>query len=319
MAFDHHCCAPGAHRTAPTTPVVQVSGTDHVRARATGARGEQVVLPGGDFTMGHDGPDGYPQDGEGPAHTVRIDAFRLDRTAVSNERFAAFVDATGYVTEAERWGWSFVFAGLLPDDFPPTRGVAAAPWWRQVEGAQWRHPEGPGSDVGERADHPVVHVSWADAAAFAGWSGARLPTEAEWEYAARGGLAGVHYPWGAEREPGGEHRMNVWQGAFPSHNTRADGFVGTAPVDAYAPNGFGLYNMTGNVWEWCADWFSRDAYVSTPRVRPRGPVSGQHRVMRGGSYLCHASYCFRYRVDARSSSSPDSPAGNVGFRCAADA
>jgi formylglycine-generating enzyme required for sulfatase activity len=280
-----------------------------------------VLLQGGEFVMGHDGPDGYPSDGEGPAHRVRISPFRLDATAVTTARFGEFVRATGHRTLAETSGWSFVFAGLLPDGFPPTRGVAAAPWWRQVEGASWRHPEGPGSDVDDRPDHPVVHVSWADAAAFACWAGGRLPTEAEWEYAARGGLTGVHYPWGAEREPGGEHRMNVWQGEFPGRNTAEDGYVGTAPVDAYLPNALGLHNMTGNVWEWCADWFSWRTYGASAPVEadPRGPALGLQRVMRGGSYLCHASYCSRYRVDARSASTPDSTTGNVGFRCAADA
>jgi formylglycine-generating enzyme len=278
-----------------------------------------VDLPGGEFVMGHDGPDGYPEDGEGPAHVVRLCPFRIDAQAVTNARFDAFARATGYRTEAEQYGWSFVFAGLLPADFPPTDAVAAAPWWRRVEAADWRHPEGPQSDVADRSDHPVVHVSWTDASTFAAWAGRRLPTEAEWEYAARGGLTDVHYPWGADREPGGVHRMNVWQGAFPTHDTKADGYAGTAPVDAYEPNGYGLWNMTGNVWEWCADWFSAHYYPTSPPDDPRGPSSGLQRVTRGGSYLCHDSYCFRYRVDARSSNTPDSSTGNTGFRCAADA
>lgn len=278
-----------------------------------------VHLPGGEFVMGHDGPEGYPADGEGPAHVVELSPFRIAATAVTNAHFDAFARATGYRTEAERYGWSFVFAGLLPAGFPPTPAVAAAPWWRQVEGADWRHPEGPQSDVTERAEHPVVHVSWTDATAFTTWAGCRLPTEAEWEYAARGGLAGHHYPWGAEREPGGAHRMNVWQGDFPTHDTMADGYAGTAPVDAFEPNGHGLWNMTGNVWEWCADWFSPDTYRSPHRHDPHGPALGLQRVTRGGSYLCHDSYCSRYRVDARSSNTPDSSTGHTGFRCAADA
>ncbi|KQR17695.1 formylglycine-generating enzyme family protein [Cellulomonas sp. Leaf334] len=279
-----------------------------------------VRLDGGPFVMGHDGPDGYPQDGEGPARTVTLSPFWIDPVAVSNTRFDAFVDATGHRTEAEEFGWSFVFAGLLPEDFPPTRAVEQAPWWRQVEGADWRHPEGPQSGLTDRADHPVVHVSWSDAVAYTQWAGVRLPTEAEWEYAARGGLAGAHYPWGHEREPGGVHRMNVWQGEFPSTNTAADGFVGTAPVHAFEPNAYGLHNTTGNVWEWCRDAFARDAYRTSGAVDPSGPAQDTGlRVMRGGSYLCHESYCFRYRVDSRSSNSPDSSAGNVGFRCASDA
>lgn len=213
-----------------------------------------VLLEGGTFLMGSDDARSYPEDGEGPVRTVRLAAFRIGRTAVCNAEFAEFVAATGYRTEAERFGWSFVFGGLLPDDFPPTRGVAAAPWWRQVEGADWAHPEGPQSTVDGRADHPVVHVSWHDAAAYSAWRGLRLPTEAEWEYAARGGLAGCAFPWGDELEPG-EHRMNVWQGVFPARNDRADGWYGTCPVGEFPPNGYGLHNTTGNVWEWCQDKF----------------------------------------------------------------
>jgi len=264
--------------------------------------------------MGTDQPDGHPDDGEGPVHPVRLSPFRIDPHAVTNEKFGEFVEATAHVTDAERYGWSFVFGGLLPDDFPPTRGVAHAQWWRQVYGADWRHPEGPESGVTDRSDHPVVHVSWNDAAAFCAWSGTRLPTEAEWEYAARGGLAGQHFPWGEELEPGGEHHMNVFQGRFPAENSCADGYAATAPVDAFPPNGYGLHNMTGNVWEWCADWFDPTYYGRSASDDPRGPVDGTHRVMRGGSYLCHASYCNRYRVDSRSANEPDSSTGHLGFR-----
>src|SRR4051794_1445170 len=260
--------------------------------------------------MGAERLDSYPQDGEGPVHRVTVTPFLADPCAVTNDRFDEFVAATGHVTDAERYGWSFVFGGLLPDDFPPTRGVAHAPWWRQVEGADWRHPEGPRSDVDGRAGHPAVHVSWDDAVAFCAWSGTRLPTEAEWEFAARGGLAEQRFPWGAALEPGGEHRMNVFQGRFPAENTCEDGYAGTAPADAFPPNGYGLHNVTGNVWEWCADWFGRGYYERSAAVDPRGPAEGTHRVMRGGSYLCHASYCNRYRVDARSANEPDSSTGN---------
>lgn len=277
-----------------------------------------VFLRGGEFLMGSEDPLAYPEDGEGPVRTVRLDPFWISRTAVSNRDFAEFVAATGYRTEAERWGWSFVFAGLLPDDFPPTRGVAAAPWWRQVEGADWRHPEGPHSTVEGREDHPVVHVSWSDAQEYCAWAGLRLPTEAEWEYAARGGLSGHAFPWGDELEPDGEHRMNVWQGTFPRHNDRSDGWYGTCPVTEFPPNGFGLHNMTGNVWEWCADWFHPTFHTQDQRTNPRGPRRGTHRSTRGGSYLCHESYCRRYRVSARQGLTPDTTIGNVGFRCARD-
>jgi formylglycine-generating enzyme required for sulfatase activity len=249
---------------------------------------------------------------------VRVDPFWIDARAVTNDEFAHFTEEAEYVTEAERFGWSFVFAGLLPDDFPPTRSVAQAPWWRQVEGADWRRPEGPQSDFDGRGDHPVLHVSWNDAQAYCAWAGKRLATEAEWEFAARGGLEGMPFPWGDELEPGGEHRMNVWQGSFPRQNTRADGFLGTCPVDAFEPNAFGLYNTTGNVWEWCSDWFSPDYHTRDSRTNPAGPRRGTHRTTRGGSYLCHASYCRRYRVSARNAPTPDSSTGNIGFRCARD-
>ena len=275
-----------------------------------------VRIPGGTFLMGTDSHEGYASDGEGPVRTVTVSPFWMDRQAVTNAAFGDFVAATGYRTEAERFGWSFVFGGLLPEDFPPTRAVAAAPWWRQVEGADWSHPEGPLSDIANRGNHPVVHISWQDATAYCEWAGRRLPTEAEWEYAARGGLVQKRYPWGDELMPGGEHRCNIWQGEFPSMNTLDDGFYGTAPADAFAPNGFGLYNMTGNTWEWCADWFDV-AHGAAPQPDPRGPILGTHRVIRGGSYLCHESYCYRYRVAARSGSTPDSTTGNTGFRCAA--
>jgi len=263
---------------------------------------EMVELGGGAFWMGADGPECVAGDGEGPVREVEVGAFAIDPYAVSNSRFAAFVEATSHVTDAERYGWSFVFGGLLPDEFPDTRGAVQAPWWRQVHGAFWRRPEGPHSSIEDRLDHPVVHVSWRDAEAFCRWSETRLPTEVEWEFAARGGLVGKRFPWGDELEPGGEHRMNVWQGTFPSENTLGDGYLGTCPVDAFPANGYGLHNTTGNVWEWCAD--SSDG--------------AQAMVTRGGSYLCHDSYCNRYRVAARSSNTVDTSTGNMGFRCARD-
>ena len=273
-----------------------------------------VAIPGGSFSMGTDDPRGYPDDGEGPVHTVEIERFILGQHTITNEQFARFVAATGHRTTAEVFGNSFVFAGLLPDDFPPTRGVATAPWWREVEGADWRQPEGPHSDISDRADHPVVHVSWFDADAFCSWSGTRLPTEAEWERAARGGREGHHFPWGEEREPGGTHLMNVYQGRFPEGDTGEDGWVGTSPVGSFEPNDFGLYEMTGNVWEWCSDWFDPTYYRESPTENPDGPAEGTARTMRGGSYLCHESYCWRYRVDSRSANTPDSTSGNIGFR-----
>jgi formylglycine-generating enzyme required for sulfatase activity len=285
----------------------------------TGATDGMVLLPGGTFRMGTEDPDGFREDGEGPVRDITVSPFWIDVHAVTNERFAAFVDATGYVTEAERFGWSFVFAGFLPAAL--RRGAARpeqTPWWCGVEGAYWRAPEGPGSALADRGDHPVVHVSWHDALEYCRWAGTRLPTEAEWEYAARGGLDQRRYPWGDELTPGGEHRCNIWQGHFPTKNTAEDGYRGTAPVDAYEPNGFGLHNMSGNVWEWCADWWGT-AHGGRPRTNPKGPERGTSRVMRGGSYLCHRSYCNRYRVAARTSNTPDSSTGNLGFRTVRDA
>jgi formylglycine-generating enzyme required for sulfatase activity len=269
--------------------------------------------------MGTDDPRGYAADGEGPTHDVELPSYRIGVHTVTNAEFAAFVDTTGHRTTAEQLGSSFVFVGLLPADFPPTRAVAAAPWWREVLGSCWRRPEGPQSTVDGREDHPVVHVSWYDALAYCAWAGVRLPTEAEWERAARGGRGGHHFPWGDEREPGGEHRMNVFQGDFPGRDTGDDGWVGTCPVGSFPANGFGLHETTGNVWEWCADWFDPTYYRRSPGSSPAGPESGTARVTRGGSYLCHDSYCWRYRVDSRGANTPDSSTGNLGFRVAADA
>jgi formylglycine-generating enzyme len=304
------CCTP-SRDPAPEKPSIQSSPS---RLRHDTPPDGMVRIPGGTFQMGNPRGDGYPADGEGPVHEVTLDPFWMDACAVTNARFAAFVDATGYRTEAETFGWSFVFHAFLPEDLRNAPAPVDAPWWRQVFGADWRHPEGPRSDVASRMEHPVVHISWNDARAYCAWAGTRLPTEAEWEFAARGGHDGDPFPWGDELEPGGTHRMNVWQGEFPVRNAQADGYAGTAPVSIYEPNAYGLSCMTGNVWEWCADWFSPNAYRRGAVASPTGPDTGTARVMRGGSYLCHASYCNRYRVDSRSSNTPDSSTGNLGFR-----
>ncbi len=305
------CCAPSGQEGRQGSAVA-------VESRQDGPTAGMARLTGGEFLMGTNDREGFPADGEGPIRPVLVRPFYIDRCAVPNEQFAAFVQVTGYRTEAEQIGWSFVFGGLLPDDFPDTRAVPTAPWWRQVEGADWRHPFGPQSSLEDQMDHPAVHVSWNDAQAYCSWAGKRLPTEAEWEYAARGGLEQARFPWGDVLTPDGVHMCNIWQGTFPSENTLADGFLGTSPVGAYPANGFGLHDVAGNVWEWCADWFSPDFHRHGTRVYPAGPPSGLAKVIRGGSYLCHDSYCNRYRVAARSSNHPGSSTGNMGFRCARD-
>jgi formylglycine-generating enzyme required for sulfatase activity len=289
------------------------------------ATDHRIDLPGGTFLMGNE-EGAYPSDGEGPVRPVHLSPFAISATTVTTAEFSAFVDATGHRTIAEREGWSFVFVGHLPDDFDETRGVVGAEWWRQVFDADWRHPEGPHSDLADRSDHPVVHVSWFDAAAYASWVGGRLPTEAEWEFAARGGLEQKRLPWGNENQADGpdDHRFNIFTGTFWSHDDAADGWAGTCPVDAYSPNAYGLYNCSGNVWEWTADWFTAshrrppttNPTPDQPVVDPTGPQMGMNRVLKGGSFLCHDSYCHRYRLAARASSTPDSTTGHQGFRIA---
>lgn len=283
----------------------------------SGSTEGMVFLEGNTFLMGTNEPT-FPGDGEGPVREVTVNSFWIDPFAVTNEQFGIFVTETAYITDAQRFGWSFVFYQFLSSDAPPARAVPEAPWWRQVYGADWQHPEGPHSSINDRLNHPVVHVSWNDAVAYANWKGQRLPTEAEWEFAARGGLEQKQYPWGDRLVPDKKHRCNIWQGTFPTNNTAKDGYLGTAPVDAFKPNGYGLYNMTGNAWEWCSDWFSSDYHLSGPSNNPKGPPEGQSKVIKGGSYLCHASYCNRYRVAARTSNTPDSTTGHMGFRLVRD-
>lgn len=314
------CCTPralSADRTVASSSVIEpeVAGTTpRTTHRSTNG---QVLVRGGSFEMGDHFDEGYCSDGETPVHTVELEDFSMDVTAVTNAQFGEFVTATGYVTEAEELGVSAVFHLAFrgnPGDV--ANRVEEAPWWLAIRRANWHEPEGPGSDLEERQDHPVVHVTWNDAQAYAGWAGKRLPTEAEWEYAARGGLEGARFTWGDELMPREDWMCNIWQGDFPTRNTEEDGFLTTAPARSFSPNGFGLYQMAGNVWEWCADWFDPAYYSGSPSKEPTGPVSGSARVMRGGSYLCHDSYCYRYRVAARSSNTPNSASANLGFRCA---
>lgn len=296
-----------------------------------------VWIPGGTFQMGSDDRR-FPE--AQPIHTVTVHGFWMDRTEVTNEQFERFVQATHYVTIAERVPdprqfpdappeklkdlkpFSSVFTPPGPDD--PARNILD--WWKPVNGADWRHPQGPASSILGKEKHPVVQIAWVDAKAYADWAAKRLPTEAEWEFAARGGLEGKKYPWGDEWRPGGKIMANTWQGDFPRENTMEDGFRTTAPVGSFPPNGYGLYDMAGNAWEWCADWYRADYFEHSPRDNPQGPDSGldplepgaQKRVQKGGSFLCAESYCARFQVGARHSGEIESPADHLGFRCVKD-
>jgi sulfatase modifying factor 1 len=309
------CCAPTRQRLARIESSRRMSAA---RPRATGGSLENMVrLEAGPFRMGSDSPESFPTDGEGPVRQVTLSAFYVSKYAVSNEQFAEFVRKAAYRTEAERFGWSFVFRNHVPE---PLRGPAmpGAPWWVRVDGADWAHPEGPDSSLRGRPYHPAVHVSWNDALAYCAWAGYRLPTEAEWECAARGGLERKTYPWGDELTPAGRHMCNIWQGRFPDVDLGEDGFTNVAPANTFEPNGYGLFNAVGNTWEWCADFFDPRWHVETTRTDPVGPPSGATRVMKGGSYLCHESYCRRYRNAARTGTEPDTSTGHIGFRVARD-
>lgn len=314
------CCAPTLHERSATPTSRRVADP----APSTGPSRhavEQVRIPAGTFAMGDQHSDGHPADGETPVHGVTLSAFEIDATSVTNADFAVFVDDTGYLTESERQGFSAVFHLAFEGSDADILGtVEAAPWWYGVRGADWRHPGGPSSTIDGRMDHPVVQVSWDDAQAYCDWASRALPTEAQWERAARGGVEGERYPWGDDlpaRESGTDWPCNIFQGRFPDKNTVEDGFLTTAPVRTFAPNGLGLWQMVGNVWEWCRDYFDPGYYAASPPTDPQGPATGAGRVMRGGSYLCHDSYCNRYRNAARTSNTPDSASGNMGFRTVA--
>lgn len=314
--YDLSCCA--SHKTVkPTAPSLASAkaATAHLHSIADRSAPRSAQFPGGIVHVGTDTPE-IAGDGEGPARKVRICAYRLDTETVTNARFAAFVAETGYVTDAERIGWSPVFRPPVaqPEGVQPTNDMI--PWWLPIEGACWYFPEGEDSSVTDRADHPVVQVSWNDACAFAAWDGGRLPSEAEWEAAARGGLEDPRFPWGDD-EPDDEAILcNIWQGEFPHFNSLADGHMATAPARSFEPNGSGLYNMSGNVWEWTADPYRIRSVSSRARARNALATKEHEKVLKGGSFLCHRSYCYRYRIAARSALPPDSCSSNTGFRVA---
>ena len=308
-------------------------------AGGTGEPPGMAWIPGGEFTMGDGQADaGHPE--EAPGHRVIVKGFWMDVTEVTNAQFATFVKATGYVTEAEKdldprafpdapaehlKGGALLFKKVAGVD-PRRCDGRDLPWWKFTAGADWRRPEGPGSSIDARPDHPVVCLTYADMQAFARWAGKRLPTEAEWEFAARGGLKDKPYPWGEQERPEGRIMCNHWQGRFPAVDTGADGFTGVAPVKSYPPNGYGLYDVAGNVWEMCDDWYGPEYYKTSPEEGPVGPAIGhdpgrtgfgQH-VIRGGSWLCDEGYCFRYRTTSRQGIDTLTSTNHVGFRCAAD-
>ncbi len=304
-----------------------------------------VWIPGGEFAMGAVDPRGLPHGGPDPMldarpiHRVAVDGFWIDQTEVTNDQFAAFVLATGYKTVAERTPTAAEFPDAPPENLvagsvvftPPEQAVPLDnhyQWWAYVKGASWRHPEGPASSIEGRGNYPVVQVAFEDAEAYARWAGKRLPTEAEWEFAARGGLVGQPYSWGEELKPGGQWMANIWQGSFPVKNSAEDGFAGIAPTAQFPPNGYGLYDMAGNVWEWCSDWYRPDTYAQDAKSggvssNPKGPPSGYDpaeptqpkRVHRGGSFLCTDQYCTRYMIGTRGKGEVSSASNHLGFRC----
>ncbi|WP_163266375.1 formylglycine-generating enzyme family protein [Chelativorans alearense] len=302
-------CCPSASRSG-TAPAARQAVAAGASREAPPAR--LVPIKGGATTTGTNTPV-LRHDGESPIRRHRLPPYRIDPYAVTNAWFKRFVETTGYRTDAERFGWSLVFHTFVPEGIQVQR-VVDTPWWLKVFGADWAHPFGPQSSIEGLENHPVTHVSWEDAVAFAEWAGGRLPTEAEWEHAARGGLPRATFPWG-ETEPTDKTPLcNIWQGRFPHDNTLADSYFGTAPVDSFAPNSFGLHNMAGNVWEWCADPFRIRSVGARARQANHAAAVENMKLLKGGSYLCHKSYCYRYRIQARTGASADSSTGHMGFR-----
>lgn len=327
-------CAGNSRPAVQQDTTTTITGTDTLN--------RMVLVPGGTFSMGADDSTGMPD--EYPKHSVKVDSFWMDEHEVSNREFAVFVAATGYVTTAEKpISKEELMATLPPGSAEPDSSMLAAgalvftppnhavpfndvsQWWSFIAGASWQHPEGPGSDIKGREDHPVTQVSWHDAQAYAKWAGKRLPTEAEWEYAARGGLSNQIYPWGSEALTAGKPKANTWNGNFPYKNTHTDGFENTAPVKSYSPNSYQLYDMSGNVWEWVSDLYDARYYAQMEKgtANPSGPSKGydpedpalEKHVIRGGSYMCSDEYCRGYRVSARMKTTPESGLANLGFRC----
>ena len=314
--MEKSCCGPSSREA--DRPARRAVDLPTQAREQTGERekAEVVWLDGGRTYIGARSPL-IPEDGEG-RRDVRIKPFGIERFAVTNRRFAAFVEATGYTTEAERFGWSFVFKDALTSEVrSASQRVVATPWWHKIDGADWRRPSGPGSSIEDLPEHPVVHVSWVDANAFAAWAGGRLLSEGEWEFAARGG-GDVIYPWGNEDPADDAPRCNIWQGSFPSRNLATDGYEATAPVDAFEPNCLGLHNMSGNIWEWCSDAFRTRSLSAEGKARDLNSLRSSEKVLKGGSYLCHRSYCHRYRIAGRMGRPSDTSSAHIGFRLGYD-
>lgn len=277
-------------------------------------------IPATDFLMGNPRNDGFPQDQESPQVLVHVDSFLISATAITNQEFIEFVKETNYVTQAEKQGWSSVFIDLLPDDhIKDGVPVQNLPWWLIVKGANWRHPEGDGSTISNKLDSPVIHVSRNDAVQYCKWKNVRLPSEAEWECAARGGINGEEYPWGNELVENGFYHANTWQGGFPGNNDQADGFLGVAPAHSFTPNQYGLYQLIGNVWEWCSNRGHLPLTHFTEISSKTDWTNNKHEstnifAVRGGSFLCTDDFCARSRTDARNFIGGDSTASNIGFR-----
>ena len=298
------CCPIPSDQPTEFTPAVFKPSPDAVRPAS-------VSIPAGLGLLGTSRPL-IPFDGEGPLREKALNAFRMSCGSITNAQFAAFVNDTGYLTEAEHHGWSFVFWHQVPEYVGATQGVANSAWWRRVEAACWQRITGPQCTYASRhPEHPVVHVSWNDARAYCSWIGGRLPSELEWEHAARGGLGDVRFPWG-DAEPDDERFFpcNIWQGQFPESNTTRDGYASTAPSVSFEPNGYGLYNMVGNVWDWTEDTFT----VPNRRTRSGRDTTAVLKLAKGGSFLCHRSYCFRYRIASRIGNPRDSTTTHMGFR-----
>lgn len=305
------CCSGAARNGQAPAP------TETVSSGLRGRPSQTIAVKGGESFVGTDDPV-ISGDGEGPARKILLQDFHLEAETVTVRRFAEFVEATGHVTESERFGMSAVFSPLLKDQGMVTGGVINTPWWTRIDGASWKQPEGPGSSIDDRLDHPVTQVSWNDAVAFATWVGGRLPSEAEWEHAARGGDRRRRFPWGDEEPTDEKTFCNIWQGEFPRHNTLADGYFGTAPARSFEPTEAGFYNMSGNVWEWSSDAFKVRSLSRAAKLRNDQAKKSADKVLKGGSFLCHKSYCYRYRIAARMGLSADSAGSNTGFRVAYD-